>query len=77
VGHRTATRDAVSDGARLEREEREVPAEADVLSRMDLSADLPNEDCSGVDILAAEDLHSASLTIGVATIPRTALSFFM
>ena len=75
--HGSSARLAIADRAVLERKERVIPAEADVLPGVDPGADLANQDRASGDFLATEDLGASSLSIGVTTVARTALSLFM
>jgi hypothetical protein len=52
----------------LEREEGEIPSEADVLAGVDTGSDLSNENRSGRHFLTAEDLRAASLAVAVTTV---------
>jgi len=51
-----------------EREQRVVTPEADVLARVNLGAALTHQDVAGLDLLATELLHSASLAVAVTTV---------
>ena len=48
--------------------QRIVPATADILTRMNPGAELPNQDISGPDQLSAESFHTPSLSCTVATV---------
>ena len=63
VRHGASTRLAKTNSTGLEREERVVPAEPDVLAWVDLGTDLANDDRTRIDLLAAEDLDSPSLAV--------------
>src|SRR5205085_9827677 len=67
----------VLDDAVDEREQREVASHADVLAGVDARADLPHEDVAGADLFAGVDLHTAALSLTVATVAAAALSLFM
>src|SRR6185436_10213680 len=58
-------------------EDGEVAAEADVLARMDLGADLAHENVAGPARFAAEHLHAAALTRAVAAVAAATLTFFV
>jgi hypothetical protein len=49
-----------------------VAAQADIDARLQLRAALPYDNGASGDNLAAENLHSQSLRIGIATVPRAA-----
>src|SRR5688572_32960431 len=59
------------------REQRPVAADADVLARVKLRADLANENAARGDVLTGEPLHAAHLRVRVATVASRALSFFV
>ena len=54
-----------------------VVALSDALARMELRADLADEDIARPNLLAAEPLYTAALGIRVASVSAGALSFFM
>jgi hypothetical protein len=56
------------DRARTEREQRVVPAPADVEARVELRPALPDQDLACVDGLSAETLDAEALGVGVATV---------
>src|SRR5262249_48086006 len=60
-----------------EREEREVATEPDVAAWGDSLTDLSHQDASGVDVLAAEDLHAAALGVRITTVAGGAAAFFV
>src|SRR5258706_9291943 len=60
-----------------QRKERIVAAHADILTRMDLGAELTNQNIARAHSLAAENLHTASLTIAIASVAGTAACFLM
>src|SRR5688572_26851402 len=64
-------------GAGGEREQGVVLALADVEAGLERSADLADDDRSGLGGLAAVDLHAAELGVGVAAVLGRTLSFFM
>jgi hypothetical protein len=53
-----------------QREQRVIAADADVVSRMELSATLANDDRTGADRLAAIDLDAEPLCLRVAPVAR-------
>lgn len=55
---------------------REIFAESDVDSRVDLRADLPHDDVSRTDELAAVTFYAAPLTVAISTVSCTTASFF-
>lgn len=57
------------DDAVNEREERVVPAHADVTPRVEAGSTLAHEDVTGRHLLAAETLDSQALSIGVPAVP--------
>src|SRR5581483_10783341 len=60
-----------------QREQREVPAHADVLSRVNARAELAHQNIAGAHGLAAENLHAAPLPLAVAAVARAAACFFL
>src|SRR5260370_40312167 len=60
-----------------EREQRVVAAEANARSRRDPGAALPDEDRAGAHHLAAVDLHSQHLRVGIAAVARLRDPFLM
>jgi len=67
----------VLDRAVLEREERPIATDADILAGMDASAALADEDVAGDDGLAAKFLHAEPLRVTVAAVTRCSLTFFV
>ena len=59
------------------RKQREVPAHADIFSRVNAGAELPHDDISGPHGLTAKNLHSTSLPLAVAPVAGTALPLFV
>jgi len=68
VCHGSATRSAVANFSVLQREECEITTEAHVLTWVDASSDLANENRTGRNRFAAEGLHPAPLAITIATV---------
>ena len=60
-----------------QREDRVVPGQLDVLSWMETRPTLARDNLTGLDHLAAVSLETAELGIGVPTVARSSLSFFM
>src|SRR5207302_10861891 len=60
-----------------QREERVVAPHADVRSRVDPRAALPDEDVSHAHVLTGEELHAASLPRAVAAVPGAALALLV
>jgi hypothetical protein len=60
-----------------EGKKREIAPLADSLAGMEAVADLTDDDVSGANFLPAEQFHSQTLRIGVASVSAGALSFFM
>jgi hypothetical protein len=58
-------------------EEGEIPAEAHVVAWVDPRPALAHEDVAGHNLLTTKDLHATSLTVAVATVSGTTLTFFM
>src|SRR5262245_61333341 len=65
------------DRAIDQREERVVAALADAFAGVELCTQLTDDDVAGDDLLAAVSLHTAALTVGIATVAAGALTFFM
>src|SRR5690606_99098 len=65
------------DGAVDQREERVVAAQADAVARVELRAALADADVAGLDGLAAEDLHTQVLRVGVAAVAGRTACFFV
>ncbi len=63
VRHGASTRLAETNRTGLEREERVVPAEPDVLAWVDLGTDLTNDDRARIDLLAPKDLDASPLAV--------------
>ena len=61
------------DGAVSEGEQRVVLATTDVLARHDVRATLTNDNLTGLDGLAAEDLRAEALSRGVTTVTGASL----
>src|SRR3989442_1488625 len=57
--------------------ERVVAADADVGAGMHARAALAHEDLSGVDALAAVDLHAETLRLGIAPVARATTCFLV
>lgn len=57
--------------------DRVVASHADVFSRVDARADLPYQNISRADPLAAEHLDAAPLTLAVSAVARAATCFFV
>jgi hypothetical protein len=66
--HGSAAGGAVSNFAVFQCKEREIPAQSNVLTRMNTSPDLSHENRTGGNELASEGLHPASLAIAIAAI---------
>jgi hypothetical protein len=58
-------------------EEGEVATHSHVLSGMDTCAELANQNVSRPDLLAAENLHTASLSGAVASVTSASLPFLV
>ena len=58
-------------------EERIVTALTDARPCLENRAQLPHEDISGTDLLAAKPLHAATLGIGIPTVAAGSLTFLM
>ena len=58
-------------------EKRIVATLADALPGLENRAQLPHEDVSGPDLLAAKPLHAATLGIGIPTVAAGSLTFLM
>src|SRR6185436_3316632 len=58
-------------------EQRVVFADADIQTRLELRASLPDKNRAAADELAAEALHAQSLRIAVASVSGTADALFM
>jgi hypothetical protein len=58
-------------------EEREVATHSHVLAGMDTRAELADQNISGLDLLAAENLHPASLSGTVASVSSAPLPFLV
>src|SRR3954471_7153995 len=58
-------------------EQRVIFALTDAFSGVELGAQLTDDDVAGDDFFAAETLHAAALTVGIATVAAGALTFFM
>jgi hypothetical protein len=54
-----------------------VAALTDALSCLENRAQLPHDDISGTDLLAAKPLHAATLGIGIPTVAAGSLTFLM
>src|SRR5690606_41341709 len=80
----------ISDGAALVRalhgevdhavhqgEQGVVTAQADALAGMELGAALADDDVAGLDGLAAVDLHTQVLRVGIAAVAGRAYAFFL
>src|SRR5258708_2196497 len=65
------------DGAVDEGEQGVVPAHADILAAMELSAALPHQDVAGQPVLAAELLHAEAAPFRIAAVARAAACLFM
>ena len=65
------------DGAVLEREERPITADADVLARMEAGAPLTDDDRAGEDGLAAEAFYAEPFRMTLAAVARCSLTCFM
>src|SRR6516162_1216967 len=60
-----------------QREERVVLGDADVVSRVNRSADLADQDTAGRDALATVDLGPSALRVGIATVACAACTLFV
>jgi hypothetical protein len=58
-------------------EERIIAALTDALPCLENRAQLPHEDISGTDLLAAKPLHTATLGVGIPAIAAGPLTFLM
>src|SRR5262245_12956624 len=67
----------VSDNSVDLGEQRKVPTHANVPSRVDTSTQLPDKNVAGPDCFAAENFHSASLSLAVAAVAGTSSGFLM
>lgn len=56
---------------------RVVATLTDALSCVENCANLPHEDISGTNLLAAKPLHAATLGIGIPTVAAGSLTFLM
>ena len=65
------------DDAVGQRKERIVGALSDVAPGEKLGADLSHQNVAGPDLLAAESLHAAALTVRITAVSGRALSFFV
>jgi hypothetical protein len=59
------------------REQREVLAESDVITRMNLGSELANQDGTALDDFAVEGLHAAVLGVGIAAVAGGARPFLV
>src|SRR5690606_8723794 len=66
-----------SDDARDQSIKSEVATETDVAARVELGADLTNQDLACANDFATVALHTAHLRIGITTVFRTTTGFFM
>ncbi len=60
-----------------QREQRVVFADTHVLTRVQFSAALTNDDTARIDALTAVDFNAQSLRLGIATVPRSAAAFLL
>jgi hypothetical protein len=58
-------------------EERIVATLPDAVAGLENRAQLPHENISGTDLLAAKPLHTAALGIGIPTVTAGSLTFLM
>src|SRR4051812_34988102 len=69
VDHPTPAPTTELHRAGRECEQRVVATPADVLARVEVRPALTDQDLAGVDLLAAEPLHTQALRVGVAPVP--------
>ena len=67
----------VLDGTVRESEQGPIAASADVLACVQLSATLADDDVTGNDLLAAENLHAKTLAVAIAPVAGSSLTFLM
>jgi hypothetical protein len=63
--------------SRFQREERIVPAAADIVAGMELGSPLTDDDFARIDQFAAKPFHSEPLCVAVAAVSGTTRTFFM
>jgi len=67
----------IFDHAVDERIQREILADAYIVAGVNFCSDLPHDNGTRVDILAAVHFDAAPLRIGVSTVAGASLTFFM